>query len=197
MGGGGGILILHTHQLGIIDVPCRGIAFDLHFWVKIAFRPVAISFEYLCTSRNLCWTSRQCECDNPAGQNGLLWVWIATGKQDVCFRVIKELTQLPGIMLPEASSAEKLCDDYPMFFSEIRLMMEKITIQLAAMYTTITAKVVTDSQIGSVCTNHRKGTGAHYKELSSKNVQSGLLPERHAKENATVTALVPSNYSQQ
>ena len=72
-----------------------------------------------------------------------------------------------------------------MFFSEIRLIMEKITIQLAAMYTTITDKVVTDSQIGSVCTNHRKGTGAHYKGLSSKNVQSGSLPERHAQENSS------------
>ena len=28
----------------------------------------------------------------------------ATGKQDVCFSVIKELIQVPGRMLPEASS---------------------------------------------------------------------------------------------
>ena len=27
----------------------------------------------------------------------------ATGKQDACFRAIKELTQVPGRMLPEAS----------------------------------------------------------------------------------------------
>ena len=36
----------------------------------------------------------------------------ATGKQDACFRVINELTQVPGRMLPEASSTKKLCDDF-------------------------------------------------------------------------------------
>ena len=42
----------------------------------------------------------------------------ATGRHDACFRVIKELTQMPGRMLPEFSSTEKLCDDFSMFFSE-------------------------------------------------------------------------------
>ena len=82
----------------------------------------------------------------------------ATGKQDACFRVIKELTQVPGRMLPEASSTKKLCDDFSMFFSEkIQLIREKITIQLAAMDATISDKVVNNSyrsQIGSVYTNH-------------------------------------------
>ena len=69
-----------------------------------------------------------------------------TGKQDACFRVIKELTQVPGRMLPEASSTKKLCDDFSMFFSEKnQLIREKISIQLAAMDTTITDKVVNNS----------------------------------------------------
>ena len=42
----------------------------------------------------------------------------ANGKQDVCFRVVKQLTPVPGRMLPEASSTKKLCDDFSMFFSE-------------------------------------------------------------------------------
>ena len=42
----------------------------------------------------------------------------ASGKQDACFRVIKELTQVPGRKLPEASSTKKLCDDFSMFCSE-------------------------------------------------------------------------------
>ena len=42
----------------------------------------------------------------------------ATGKQDASSRVIKELTQVPGKMLPDASSAKKLCDDFSMCFSE-------------------------------------------------------------------------------
>ena len=41
-----------------------------------------------------------------------------TGKHDTCFRVIKELTQVPGRMLPEASCTKKLCDDLSMFSSE-------------------------------------------------------------------------------
>ena len=70
----------------------------------------------------------------------------ATGKQYACFRVIKELTQVPGRMLPEARSTKKLCDDFSMFFPEkIQLIQEKISIQLAAMDTTITDKVVNDS----------------------------------------------------
>ena len=70
----------------------------------------------------------------------------ATGKQDACSCVIKELTQVPGRMLPEASSTKKLCDDFSMFFSEKnQLIQVKISIQLAAMDTTITDKEVNDS----------------------------------------------------
>ena len=72
----------------------------------------------------------------------------ATGKQDACFCVIKELTQVPRRMLPEASRTKKLCDDFSMFFSEkIQLIREKITIQLAAMDAIITDKVVNNSII--------------------------------------------------
>ena len=37
----------------------------------------------------------------------------------------------------------------------------------------------------------------NYKGLYSKNMQSGPLPDRRAQENATVPALMPSNFNQQ
>ena len=45
----------------------------------------------------------------------------ATGKQDACFRVIKELTQVHRKMLPDASSTKKLCDDFSMFRTQKKI----------------------------------------------------------------------------
>ena len=123
----------------------------------------------------------------------------ATGKQDACFRVIKVLTQVPGRMLPEASSTEKLYDDLMFFSEKNQLIREKITIQLATMDTTITDIVVN----GSIVHKLAQFTPTTEKELERiirscpAKKQCGPFSHRRAQENATLSALIPGNFSQQ